>query len=276
MGDPIVIVFDCETTGTDRAKDQIIEVCIQRGLRGTDVRTWRIKPAVPIHPAAQALHGITAAMLDCCPSFREVAEEILDELTGADVIVGYNVDFDLQMFHAELARIGWSLDVSRKAVVDAYRLWQQCEPRKLQNAHERFVGHAFEGAHHASADVAATGRVLEQMITAFGLAGESWETIARRADPERGEWLGPSRHFRWQNGRVIVAFGKHAGKPLDVLAAGPDANYLTWLVTKGDFPQHVKTICEIAIDCAFDDGRFLAWAREHYPPPPPKEAEANA
>ncbi len=153
---PTVIIFDCETTGTDRARDQIIELCIQRGLtdeaHGCERRTWRIKPAVSIHPGAQAVHGIKQEDLDACPSFADVADQIAEAFAHAEVIVGYNIVFDIEMLQAEYARIGRPpLDFTSKKIVDAFRLWQQCEPRSLQHAHQRFVGNAFEAAHTASA-----------------------------------------------------------------------------------------------------------------------------
>jgi DNA polymerase-3 subunit epsilon len=264
MSEPNIIVFDCETTGTDKSRDQIIEVCIQRGLRGSAI-TWRIKPSVSIHPDAQGVHGITAEDLEHCPTFAELADTIVAELAVADVIVGYNVAFDLEMLYAELVRAGKAqLDTSRKLVVDAYRLWQQCEPRKLQDAHQRFVGEAFEGAHAASADVAATGRVLEGMLDAFGLAGESWDRIARRADPELGTWLEPSRKLKWKDGVVVFAFGKHAGAAVHEIAGGPDRSFLTWILSK-DFGPAVKEVCDQALRRS--TASFLAWVAERFPPP---------
>ena len=185
---PTVIIFDCETTGTDRTSDQIIELCIQRGLTDdcptTERRTWRIKPDAPIHPGAHAVHGIKAEDLADCPSFAAVADEIAAAFAIADVVVGYNVAFDIDMLQAEYARIGRAApDFSSKKIVDAFRLWQQFEPRSLQHAHQRFVGNAFEAAHTASADVAATGRVLVGMLRTFALDAEDWEQIATKAQP---------------------------------------------------------------------------------------------
>src|SRR5262249_40380611 len=156
-----IVVFDCETTGTDRLNDQVIELCIQRGLGdGAPSQTWRIRPAVPIHPGAQAVHGIALADLEGCPAFAAVADEIAAVFDETDVIVGYNIAFDIDMLQAEYTRIGKAmLDLTGKKVVDAFRLWQQCEPRSLQHAHLRFVGAGFEAAPTAPADVAATGRV---------------------------------------------------------------------------------------------------------------------
>ena len=184
---PRLVIFDCETTGTDREHDQIIELCVQRGLDSSDTSTWRIKPAVAIHPGAQAVHGIAIEELADCPEFRELADAIALVFANADVIVGYNIQFDIEMLQAEYARIGRPpLDLAGKQIVDAFRLWQQCEPRSLQHAHMRFVGGQFEAAHSASADVAATGRVLAGMIKHFKLDDQDWAQLARLV-ASRGE-----------------------------------------------------------------------------------------
>jgi DNA polymerase-3 subunit epsilon len=266
-----IVIFDCETTGTDRLTDQVIELCIQRGLDdAAQSQTWRIRPSVPIHPGAQAVHGITLDDLADCPAFGEVADQIAAVFADADVIVGYNIAFDIDMLQAEYTRIGRPmLDFAGKKVVDAFRLWQQCEPRSLQHAHQRFVGAAFEAAHTASADVAATGRVLAGMLRSFQLDGD-WDAIASRCDPQRtapwatcASWLGPSRHLRWDGDVVVLGFGKYANAALHQLAAGPDRSFLRWVVER-DFPIHVGEVCRAALDLPGDE--FLAWARRRFPP----------
>jgi len=264
-----IVVFDCETTGTDRMADQVIELCIQRGLaEDAPSQTWRIRPTAPIHPGAQAVHGITLADLEGCPSFAQVADDIAAVFVETDVIVGYNIAFDIDMLQAEYTRIGRPmLDLTGKKVVDAFRLWQQCEPRSLQHAHQRFVGVGFEAAHSASADVAATGRVLAGMLRTFQLDGQDWDAIACKCDPQhaaRASWVGPSRHLRWEGEVVVLGFGKHANAPLHQLAAGPDRSFLRWVVDK-DFPVHVGEICRAALDLPGEE--FLAWARRRFPAP---------
>jgi DNA polymerase III subunit epsilon len=250
-----IIVFDCETTG--------IELCVQHGL-DPDCRsqTWRIKPSVPIAPAAQAVHGISMEELADCPSFAAYADTIVEVFANADVIVGYNLSFDIDMIQAELARLGRApLDLAGKQIVDAFRLWQQCEPRSLQHAHRRFVGDDFEAAHSASADVAATGRVLVGMLQHFKLDGRDWSQIASVCDPGRASWVGPSRHLRWEGEVVVLGFGKHMGMPVHELAAGPDRSFLRWVIDR-DFPPHVGEICRAALDLSGDE--FVAWTRRRY------------
>jgi len=269
--EPMVLVFDCETTGTDRVRDQVIELCVQQGLaEGAPSTVWRIKPAVSIHPGAQAVHGISMEELEGCPTFADVAAEITALFATADVIIGYNLAFDIDMLQAEYARIGQPLlDFSTTKIVDPFRLWQQCEPRSLQHAHQRFVGGEFAAAHTASADVAATGRVLAGMLRHFELDGQDWDQIASKADPlgaQRAQWVGPSRHLRWEGEVIVLGFGKHGGAPVHELAAGPDRSFLKWVVEK-DFPVHVAEVCKAALDLTGD--AFLSWARDRYGVPAP-------
>lgn len=283
-----LVIFDVETTGTDSRRDQVIELCVQFGLDGGPSQTWRIKPSVPISPGAQAVHGISAEDLECCPSFGQVAGAVREVFQQAEVLVGYNLAFDIEMLQAEFARLGQPpLDLTGKHVVDPFRLWQQREPRSLQDAHKRFVGGEFGSAHSATADVAATGRVLQGMLTQFALGDGGavewgqWAEIARVCEPEREAWVGSSRHIRWDdNGRLVIGFGKHAGVPLSELARGPDAGYLQWISSK-DFPVHVREICRRALE--LDGVALEEWVRRTYggsaadptpvPPPPPDRPE---
>ena len=259
-----IIVFDVETTGMDRRRDQVIELCVQHGLaNGSPSRTWRIRPEVSIGPGAEAVHGITMADLANAPVFAEVAEDIRRVFDSAEVVVGYNIEFDIGMLQAEYQRLGQPpIDFAAKRIVDAFRLWQQCEPRSLQHAHQRFVGDSFAEAHSAAADVAATGRVLEGMLDSFGLAEHGWEAIAEVCEPERATWIGPSRHIRWDDdGNPVLGFGKHAGKALHVLAQSEGGGYLKWILSR-DFPPHVHDICAKACELPADE--LIRWVRRTF------------
>lgn len=258
-----MVVFDVETTGIDFTRDQVIELCVQHGLgEEATSRTWRFRPDATIHPAAQALHGIAMADLERCPRFADCADEVAAIFAETDVIVGYNISFDIDMIQAEYQRMGrpW-LDLTGKKIVDAFRLWQQCEPRSLQHAHQRFVGNGFPAAHSATADVAATGRVLDGMLRTFGFEDADWNAIASFCDPGRASWVGPSRHLRWEGEAIALGFGKHGGCLVHELAAGPDRSFLRW-VTEKDFPTHVIEVCRAALDQPAEE--FLGWARQRY------------
>lgn len=173
-----ILVFDVETTGLQKDHDQIIELAVQAGLDvNAPRRCWRFRPSVSMDPASERIHGISAADLAAEPPFAACAAELHSLFTDAQVLIGYNVGFDLDMLTAQFVREGLSLDVSEKLIVDPYRLWSAIEPRGLKYAHRRFVGGDFAGAHQAQADVAATAAVLCGMLTTFGLLPE-WHSLA--------------------------------------------------------------------------------------------------
>lgn len=263
---PSILVFDTETTGTDKQRDQIIELCVQHGLGdAAPSTTWRIRPQVNIHPGAQAVHGISMADLLDAPAFADLADELRAVFAKAQMLVGYNLRFDIDMLQSEYLRLGQPpLDLSDKLIVDPFRLWQVCEPRSLMDAHRRFVGDEFDAAHSAAADVAATGRVLEGMIKSFGLSAD-WNEVADVCEPDRAKWIGGTRHMHWdEEERVLLAFGRNADTLLTEIAAGPDATYLRWILDK-DFPAHVHELCDKVLSLSAED--FDIWARKRFGKP---------
>lgn len=263
MSEPRIVIFDVETTGMDKQKDQIIELCMQFGVDDdAESRTWRMRPSVNMDPGAQAVHGISMEDLADCPPFADVADELRALFADADMLVGYNLRFDIDMLQAEYLRLRQPpVDFSSKLIVDPFRLWQQCEPRSLMDAHKRFAGGEFEAAHSAAADVAATGRVLRGMVKSFGLPSD-WEKVADVCEPDRAFWIEGSKHLRWNDDdKVIIGFGKHSGNLLTELASGPEANYLRWIINK-DFPAHVLETCRQALD--LDADAFEAWVGERF------------
>ena len=267
---PQVLVLDVETTGKERATDQIIEMCIRFGL-GPDAesRTWRIRPEVPIHPEALGVHGITLEALADCPLFSAVVSEFLPLIVGADVLVGYNVAFDLDMLQAELARAGMPpLNFTGRQIVDVLRLWHHVEPRTLVAAHAKFCGEPLVDAHQAAVDVAATARVLSSMLAAFGLLDKPWPEIATISDPfaSRAAWIGPSPHIQWdESGAIVFGFGKYKGQQV----ANADGGFLRWVLAK-DFPPHVQKICKVALERR---RKFSEWIATYYPRPVAKDVE---
>jgi len=264
-----IVILDVETTGKERATDQIIDLCLRRGLGpAAESRTWRIRPEVAIHPEATGVHGITAADVASCPLFAEICPQFLPEILAADVIVGYNVAFDLDMLQAELARAGMPpFNLAGKQIVDVLRLWHHVEPRTLVAAHAKFCGEALVDAHQAAADVAATARVLSSMLSMFGLSDKPWPEIATISDPfaNRAAWLGPSPHIQWDaSGAVVFGFGKYKGQQV----AHADAGFIRWVLAK-DFPPHVKKICRVVLERR---RKFDEWIVTYYPRPAAKTA----
>ncbi|MBB3255710.1 DNA polymerase-3 subunit epsilon [Paraburkholderia bannensis] len=103
------IILDTETTGLNpRTGDRIIEIgCVEllnRRLTGNNLHFY-VNPERDSDPGALAVHGLTTEFLSDKPKFAEVADEILDFIAGADLII-HNAPFDIGFLDAELALLG--------------------------------------------------------------------------------------------------------------------------------------------------------------------------
>ena len=90
-----LLFFDIESTGLNIASDAIIELSFVKILPGSEqrIKTWRVKPwdyangcQKAINPAAQAVHGISDADLADCPTFAQIAPEVVAWLQGLSLI----------------------------------------------------------------------------------------------------------------------------------------------------------------------------------------------
>ncbi|MCP3706649.1 DNA polymerase III subunit epsilon [Paraburkholderia sp. CNPSo 3274] len=100
------IILDTETTGLNaRTGDRIIEIgCVElvnRRLTGNNLHFY-VNPGRDSDPGALAVHGLTTEFLSDKPKFAEVADEILDFIRDADIII-HNAPFDIGFLDAELA-----------------------------------------------------------------------------------------------------------------------------------------------------------------------------
>ena len=102
------VVFDTETTGLDpKQGHRIIEVgAIELINRRKTGRTFHryFKPDREVDAGALAVHGITNEFLSTQPRFGELAEELLEFLEGAELVI-HNAAFDVSFMDAELQRL---------------------------------------------------------------------------------------------------------------------------------------------------------------------------
>lgn len=102
------IVFDTETTGLDPAQGhRVIEVgAIELINRRKTGRTFHkyFRPDREVDAGALAVHGITNEFLSSQPRFVELADELLEFLSGAELII-HNAAFDVAFIDAELLRL---------------------------------------------------------------------------------------------------------------------------------------------------------------------------
>lgn len=103
------IVLDTETTGLSAADgDRIIEIgCVElvhRKLTGNN-RHYYLNPQRDIHEDALRVHGISLEFLQDKPLFAAVADDLMQYLQGAELII-HNAPFDVGFLNSEFARLG--------------------------------------------------------------------------------------------------------------------------------------------------------------------------
>ena len=103
------IVLDTETTGLSAENgDRIIEIgCVEllgRKLTGNN-KHFYLNPERDSHEDALKVHGISNEFLKDKPKFAVIADELLEYLRGAEVII-HNAPFDVSFLNKELELIG--------------------------------------------------------------------------------------------------------------------------------------------------------------------------
>ena len=103
------IFLDTETTGlSPESGDRIIEIgCVEmvgRRLSGRNLHFY-VNPERRSHEDAVKIHGLTDEFLADKPLFASVADELLEYLTGAEIII-HNAGFDVGFLNEELRRLG--------------------------------------------------------------------------------------------------------------------------------------------------------------------------
>ena len=103
------IVLDTETTGLSAENgDRIIEIgCVEllhRKLTGNNLHFY-VNPERDSHEDALKVHGISNEFLRDKPKFGQIADELLDYLAGAELII-HNAPFDISFLNKELQRLG--------------------------------------------------------------------------------------------------------------------------------------------------------------------------
>jgi DNA polymerase III subunit epsilon len=103
------IVLDTETTGLSaESGDRIIEIgCVElvaRKLTGNN-KHFYLNPERDSHEDALKVHGISNEFLRDKPKFVQVADELMEFLAGAEIII-HNAAFDVSFLNKELELIG--------------------------------------------------------------------------------------------------------------------------------------------------------------------------
>jgi DNA polymerase III subunit epsilon len=103
------IFLDTETTGLSaESGDRVIEIgCVEMIGRRLSGRTlhFYLNPERQSHEDAIKIHGLTDEFLADKPLFASVADELLEFVDGAEIVI-HNAAFDVGFLNEELRRLG--------------------------------------------------------------------------------------------------------------------------------------------------------------------------
>lgn len=236
-----IVFFDLETTGVNITTDRIVEISIIKVYpNGTEQRmTRRINPEMPIPPQSTAVHGISDADVANCPTFKQIAKELVEIFVDAD-IAGYNSNkFDVPLLAEEFIRAGVDFDMKKRNFVDVMSIFMRKEPRNLSAAYKFYCNGDLENAHSANADTDATYEVFKAQLDRYADIGNNIQEISRFSSfNNNADFMG--RLIYDTEHRVVVNFGKYKGLLLaDVFKR--DSAYYDWMM-KGEFPLYTKKV----------------------------------
>lgn len=100
-------VIDLETTGLSPVYDDIIELGAIRYRDGKPVESFQslVNIKLPLDPFITQLTGITDDMLCSAPALKDILPDYISFI-GSDVVVGQNVNFDINFIYDACASCG--------------------------------------------------------------------------------------------------------------------------------------------------------------------------
>jgi DNA polymerase III epsilon subunit family exonuclease len=132
------VAFDVETTGFNRAADRIVEIGGVKFRDGQVVesKAWLVNPGMNIPSGAQAVHGITDAMVADAPDFRSVFAEFTEFVDGT-VLLAHNAVFDVGFMRAEIERS--RLEPVTNPVLDTLKISRKTYPELSSHSLENLA-----------------------------------------------------------------------------------------------------------------------------------------
>lgn len=237
-----ICFFDLEATGTNVAKDRIVEISILKIFPNgnKESKTWLVNPEIPIPKEVVAVHGITDERVANEPTFKELSAQVYEMIRGCD-LAGYNSNrYDIPLLAEEMLRAGVDFDMKNMLAVDVQTIFHKMEQRTLSAAYKFYCGKTLEGAHSAAADTEATYEVLKSQLDRYEEELENdvkWlsQFSARKNCADFAGFI----TFNKQ-GKEVFSFGKHKGKCVeDIFDMEP--GYFSW-IQNSDFPLYTKKV----------------------------------
>lgn len=234
-------IFDLETTGIDISKDRIVEICILKinPDASRESKTWLINPEMHIPEKASEVHGIYDEDVADKPTLKDIAPQIMQMLSGAD-LGGFNSNrFDVPLLAEELLRVGIDFDLSKIKLVDAQVIYHKMEPRNLSAAYKFYCDKTLENAHSAEADTLATFEILDAQVEKYQDIPNDISSLSEISYHNKFADLAGNIIYN-ENGVEVFNFGKYKGQPVAEVFK-KDIGYYGW-IQNADFPRYTKKV----------------------------------
>lgn len=256
--------FDLETTGTDVAKDRIVEISILKVMpdHSKSIFTKRVNPGIPIPLETSLIHGIYDKDVENEPKFDVIGKEVKSFLENTD-LGGYNIiKFDLPLLVEEMLRNEIEFDVEGRNIVDAMKIFHFMEQRTLKAAYKFYCEKDLINAHSAEADTIATFEVFEAQIARYQNMTVFNEKTKKEFIPITNDIKVINDNFTTKivdfpgmlaynsKNEIIYNFGKHKGKSVKEIYE-KEPQYYDWIM-KSDFANHTKKkLSEVILNLKF-------------------------
>jgi DNA polymerase-3 subunit epsilon len=237
---PIAFI-DLETTGINVSTDRIVELSVLK-ISPNGKEEWmstRVNPEMAIPPKTTAIHGIKDEDVAQSPTFKAIGRNLAAFLEGCD-LAGYNaIKFDIPVLAEEFLRVNIDFNFRKRRYVDVQVIFHKKEQRTLSAAYQFYCKKDLEGAHGSKADTAATYEVLKSQLDRYNDLENDVEKLADFSSFNSNvDFAG--RIILDENGVEVFNFGKHKGKPVEVVFNEEPA-YYSWMMN-GEFPLYTKKV----------------------------------
>lgn len=233
-----IVFFDLETTGTDPAKDRIIELALVKLLpNGTREKyVKRVNPGMPIPKSSSDIHGITDEDVKDAPLFKHIAHEVNEWIKGCDLGGYASSKFDIPLMAEELLRVGIDVDFTDRNMIDVQQIFFKMEARTLSAAYSFYCNKQMENAHSAEADIMATIEVLEAQL-------DKYPDLSKEVKPlndftNQDQYVDYARRIIMKDGHPVFNFGKNKGRKVEEVFT-QEPQYYDWMM-QADFALHTK------------------------------------
>lgn len=247
--DKQVICFDLEATGTDIARDRIVQFAGINLVTMYEVN-WLVNPTIPIPPGATEIHNICDADVARMPPFEQRAQSIYEWIKDCDLL-GFNLtNFDVPMLWEEFYRCGIVWDLSNTRIFDAGTLFKKREERTLAAALKFYCNRDLTNAHNALADVKATREVWLAQMDRYQLWGKSRLELEQESNYEEKRVDLAGKILLNKDGVPVYNIGKSKGVPVV-----DDPGFGYWMLDR-DFSENTKIALRRILGLARVFGRY--------------------